>query len=59
MKTASEALVSRTNVVLKEHPRGANDSVHTRLRTVGNAFIQAQQRRNDADYNVAKEMDAR
>jgi hypothetical protein len=25
------------------------------LRTVANAFIQAQQRRNDADYNIAKE----
>ena len=25
------------------------------LRTVANAFVQAQQRRNDADYNLAKE----
>ena len=29
-----------------------------RCRTVANAFIQAQQRRNDADYNMAKEWTA-
>ena len=29
------------------------DSQH--LHTVANSFVQAQQRRNDADYNIAKE----
>lgn len=29
------------------------DSLH--LHTVANSFVQAQQRRNDADYNMAKE----
>lgn len=56
MKSASETKVSQVNALLKSHPsRSAEITIATRLRTVANAFIQAQQRRNDADYNMAKE----
>ena len=56
MKTASEARVSQINTDFKDNsPEGLEKTVAIRLRTVANAFIQAQQRRNDADYNMAKE----
>ncbi len=56
MKTASEATVSQINTAFKENPpKDAAETVAGRLRTVANAFIQAQQRRNDADYNMSKE----
>jgi hypothetical protein len=56
MKTASETKVSQINTAFKENPpEGAETTVAVHLRTVANAFIQAQQRRNDADYNMAKE----
>ena len=56
MKTASETRVAQINAILKNNPpAGAERTVAIHLRTVANAFIQAQQRRNDADYNVAKE----
>src|SRR5712692_2406960 len=56
MKTASETKVSQINTALKDNPlEGAEKTVSIRLRTVANAFIQAQQRRNDADYNMGKE----
>ena len=56
MKTASEAKVSQINSSIKDDPsEGAEKAVAIQLRTVANAFIQAQQRRNDADYNLAKE----
>jgi len=56
MKTASEAKVSQINAAFKDHPpEDAEKTVAIHLRTVANAFIQAQQRRNDADYNIAKE----
>jgi hypothetical protein len=56
MKTASETKVSQINTALKDNPlEGAEKTVAIHLRTVANAFIQAQQRRNDADYNMAKE----
>jgi uncharacterized protein (UPF0332 family) len=54
MKTASETNVSQ--ITFKENPpEGPETRVAVHLRTVANAFIQAQQRRNDADYNMAKE----
>ena len=56
MKTASETKVSEINTAFKDNPpKGAEEAVAIHLRTVANAFIQAQQRRNDADYNMAKE----
>jgi hypothetical protein len=55
MKTASETKVSQINAAFKDNPpEGAEKTVAIRLRTVANAFIQTQQRRNDADYNMAK-----
>ena len=56
MKTASEAKVSQINAALKDPPhQEAEKAAAIHLRTVANAFVQAQQRRNDADYNMAKE----
>ncbi|HUD98481.1 MAG TPA: hypothetical protein VMR62_02835 [Bryobacteraceae bacterium] len=56
MKTASETKVAHINAALKDSPPSAAEkTVAIHLRTVANAFIQAQQRRNDADYNMAKE----
>jgi hypothetical protein len=56
MKTASETKVSQINTNFDDNaPEGAEKTVAIHLRTVANAFIQAQQRRNDADYNMAKE----
>ena len=56
MKQASEVKVSQINTAFKDNPpEGAAKKVTIHLRTVANAFIQAQQRRNDADYNVGKE----
>jgi hypothetical protein len=56
MKAASEAKVSQINTAFKDTPpEDAEKTVAIHLRTVANAFIQAQQRRNDADYNMAKE----
>jgi hypothetical protein len=44
-----------SKTILDNPPEGAEKTVAIHLRTVANAFIQAQQRRNDADYNIAKE----
>jgi hypothetical protein len=56
MKTASETKVSQINTTFKDNlSEGVEKTVAIHLRTVANAFIQAQQRRNDADYNMAKE----
>jgi hypothetical protein len=56
MKTASETKVSQINTAFKDNPpQGTEKTVAIHLRTVANAFIQAQQGRNDADYNLAKE----
>jgi uncharacterized protein (UPF0332 family) len=56
MKTASGAKVSQIDTAFKHNPpKGAEEVVALQLRTVANAFIQSQQRRNDADYNLAKE----
>src|SRR5450756_1052084 len=52
MKTASETKISQINAAFKNHPpEGVGETVDDHLFTVANAFIQAQQRRNDADYN--------
>jgi hypothetical protein len=56
MKTASETKVRQINRAFKENaPEGAERTVALHLRRVTIAFIQAQQLRNDADYNMAKE----
>src|SRR5579863_2585299 len=56
MKTASETKVSQINAAFKYNPpEGAARAVAIHLRDVANAFIQAQNRRNDADYNMVKE----
>jgi uncharacterized protein (UPF0332 family) len=56
MKSASETKVSQINAAFKDNPpEDAEKTLNIHLRTVANAFIQAQQRRNDADYNLAKE----
>ncbi len=56
MKTASETKVSQINAVLKGNlPEGAEKTVLIRLATVASAFISAQQNRNDADYNIARD----
>ena len=56
MKTASETKVSQINTAFKDNSlEGTEMTAAIRLRTVANAFIQAQQQRYDADYNMAKE----
>lgn len=56
MKSASENKVSDLNAYFKTNPaEGRERTIADHLGIVCNAFIQAQQRRNDADYNTAKE----
>jgi hypothetical protein len=56
MKMASQTKVDQINAAFKGiPPEDAEKTVAIHLRTVANAFIQAQQRRNDADYIMAKE----
>jgi hypothetical protein len=56
MKTASEKRVSQINAAFPDNsPESAEKTVALHLRTVADAFIQAQQRRNEADYNMAEE----
>jgi hypothetical protein len=55
MKSASEARVAQINVALKENPLEAQHAVLIHLRTVASVFTQAQQRRNDADYNMTRD----
>jgi|ERR1017187_362113 hypothetical protein len=56
MKAASETKVSQINTAFKDNPpESAEKTVAIHLRTVAKAFIQAQNRRNDADYNMVKE----
>jgi hypothetical protein len=56
MKTASEAKVSQINTLLMRNPPdGEGKTVALHLRTVANTFVQAQQRRYDADYNLGRE----
>jgi hypothetical protein len=56
MKTASEARVAQINAALKENSSvGPRREVLVRLETVERVFTQAQQRRNDADYNMTQD----
>jgi hypothetical protein len=56
MKNASKITVSQINRDIKRNSfAGSEKTVALHLRTVANAFIQAQQRRNDADYKMDKE----
>jgi hypothetical protein len=56
MKSASEHKVSDLNAYLKTKPaESPARSIAENLLLLCNAFIQARQRRNDADYNTAKE----
>jgi hypothetical protein len=56
MKAASETKVSQINFAFKDNaPDSAEKTVAIHLRTVAKAFIQAQNRRNDADYNMVKD----
>jgi hypothetical protein len=56
MKSASEIKVSELNAYFKGNPPDSPErAVAYHLSNVGNAFIQAPQRRNEADYNTAKE----
>lgn len=56
MKSASESKVSDLNAYFKTNPaEGTERTIADHLGIVCNAFIQAQQRRNDADYNTARE----
>lgn len=56
MKTASEARISQIKAVLNHNAISESDRMDSlHLHTVANSFVQAQQRRNDADYNMAKE----
>ena len=55
MKSASEARVAQISAALKKHPPGAQYAVLVHLRTVASVFTQAQQRRNDADYNMTRD----
>jgi hypothetical protein len=56
MKKASEVKVAQINAALKDtRHQEAEKAAAIHLRTVANTFVQAQQRRNDADYNMVKE----
>ncbi len=56
MKTASVEMASTLKSLLKGHPLESKERVAAEsLLIVCNAFVQAQQYRNDADYNTAKE----
>ena len=56
MRAASETKISQINAALKDKAIGtAEKGVVIHLHAVADAFIRAQQRRNDADYNSAKE----
>jgi|SRR5579863_1452725 len=57
MKTASATKVSEINAAFKNNSQEkAKDSVAVHLRGVADAFIQAQQRRNYADYDRTREV---
>lgn len=58
MRSASESMLSEMNTLLKKGPLFTLPEGDQDLYTVANAFVQAQQRRIDADYNLAKEWGA-
>ncbi|MDX1983150.1 MAG: hypothetical protein SFV51_22955 [Bryobacteraceae bacterium] len=54
MKAACESRISQIQAEFKRNPpEGEDDEAMIQLWTVANAFVQAQDRRNHADYNVA------
>jgi len=56
MKNASDNKIADLDSYFKaDPPESPERAVNENLRIVCNAFIQAQQRRNDADYNTGKE----
>lgn len=56
MKNASEATVAQIRRDLKANAIGPmQKTIATHLNTIAKAFIQAQERRNEADYNTDKE----
>ena len=55
MKTASESKIAQINTRLKSTQSGQDSIVDIHLRTVADAFVQAQKRRIEADYNIAKD----
>src|SRR5208282_5544855 len=59
MKNASKSAVAQIKRDLKTKSLAESaKTISIHLRTVANAFIQAQQRRNDADYNMEKDWTA-
>lgn len=54
MKSAAESQAAQINLALKTGSVSVTEADQDLL-TVANAFVQAQQRRIDADYNLAKE----
>ena len=55
MKSASDNKISELNAYFKTNPPASPErTAFENLRTVCNAFIEAQQRRHDADYNLLK-----
>lgn len=58
MNAASVNKVSELNSYLKQNPPQISErAVAENLRTVASTFVQAQQRRIDADYNLMKDID--
>jgi uncharacterized protein (UPF0332 family) len=55
MKQASTYHRDLSNSVLAGNPTEAEKALFRHLRTVADTFVQAQQRRHEADYNTAKE----
>jgi hypothetical protein len=56
MRSASEAQISQLNAYFKTRPADSPERTIARhLHIVARAFVQAQQERQDADYNVAKQ----
>jgi hypothetical protein len=56
MKSACEAKVSELKSYFEGNPSHSREQVVSiHLHWVANTFVQSQQQRNDADYNVAKE----
>jgi uncharacterized protein (UPF0332 family) len=56
MKSACEAKISELNSYFEGNPPQSREQVvSVHLHWVANTFVQSQQQRNDADYNIAKE----
>lgn len=56
MKSASERIVSDFNAEMKKNPDSSAElTILRHLHTVANAFVQSQQKRNEADYDTSKD----